>query len=64
VFAIADSVSAIFQNHGIRVRGGIGFSVNKRRRITVDVVDANFALTGTRSHTHSVNSCTTVRLAV
>ncbi len=29
--AIADSVPAIFQNHGIRVRGGIGFSVNKGR---------------------------------
>jgi hypothetical protein len=28
VFAIADSVPVIFQNHGIRVRGGIGFSVN------------------------------------
>jgi hypothetical protein len=28
VFAIADFVPAIFQNHGIRVRGGIGFSVN------------------------------------
>jgi hypothetical protein len=27
--AIADSVPAIFQNHGFRVRGGIGFSVNK-----------------------------------
>jgi hypothetical protein len=28
VFAIADSVPVIFQNNGIRVRGGIGFSVN------------------------------------
>jgi hypothetical protein len=28
VFAIADSVSGIFHNHGIRVRGGIGFAVN------------------------------------
>jgi hypothetical protein len=28
VFAIADSVPVIFQNHGIRVRGGIVFSVN------------------------------------
>ncbi len=29
MFAITDFVPAIFQNHGIRVRGGIGFSVNK-----------------------------------
>jgi hypothetical protein len=28
VFAIADSVPVIFKNHGIRVRGGIGFSIN------------------------------------
>jgi hypothetical protein len=28
VFAIADSVPVIYRNHGIRVRGGIGFSVN------------------------------------
>jgi hypothetical protein len=29
VFAIADSVPVIYRNHGIRVRSGIGFSVNK-----------------------------------
>jgi hypothetical protein len=37
VFAIADSVPVIFKNHGIRVRGGIGFSVNSVARLLASI---------------------------
>jgi hypothetical protein len=39
VFVIADSVPVIFKNHGIRVRGGIGFYVN----IALSLHPRNFA---------------------